>query len=244
LRSLELPNTLMATVAFAGTWATLESRRLLSFFPSYSMPVQIRCESCSRKLRIPENLLGKTVRCPSCQATFTAKVEEEPAVAMIDDEPETPAPPRARPRPPDRAEYDAPRPSNRAQRARDALNLPSILIIVNGGIAVVLGLILGAIFVVHAQTIFVPVVVPSGMYHPRMTTYIAAAWDAVGGLIYGGISLATALYMRSLRRHSSAVVGSVVIMLPCSGCCFLGLPLGIWSLVVLTRPDVKDAFVN
>jgi len=208
------------------------------------MPVQIRCESCSRKLRIPENLLGKTVRCPSCQATFTAQVEEEPAVAMIDDEPESPAPARARPRPPDVGEYDAPRPSNRAQRARDALNLPSIFLMVNGGLAVVLGLISAVLFVAHAQTIFVPARVPPDQFHPRMTTYMTAAYEGVGGLLYGGVSLATALYMRSLRRHSSAVIGSVVVMLPCSGCCLLGIPLGIWSLIVLTRPDVKGVFVN
>jgi hypothetical protein len=207
------------------------------------MPVQIRCGSCSRKLRIPENLLGKTVRCPSCQATFTAQIEEEPAVAMIDDEAQAPAPARARPRPPDQ-EYDAPRPRNRAQRARDALNLPSIFFMVNAGMAVVLGLIGAAGWVAHAQTIYVPDRLPPAMTNPRMETYMTAAFSGVGGLIYGGVSLATALYMRSLRRYSSTVIGSVVVMLPCSSCCFLGIPLGIWSLAILTRADVKEAFVN
>jgi hypothetical protein len=208
------------------------------------MPVQIRCESCSRKLRVPENLLGKTVRCPGCQATFTARALEEPAVAMIDDEPEAPAPPKARPHPADEAEYEAPRPRNRAQRVRDALNLPSILLMVNGGLGIVLGLIAAVILVAHAQTIFVPARVPPAEFHPRMFSYMQAAFSVVGGFIYGGVSLATALYMRSLTRHSSALIGSVVVMLPCSGCCLLGIPLGIWSLVVLTRPDVKDVFVN
>ncbi len=208
------------------------------------MPVQIRCESCSRKLRVPENLLGQTVRCPGCQATFTARAEEEPTVALIDDEPQAPAPSRARSRAPEPAEYDAPRPRNRAQRAREALNLPSIFLMVHGGIAVVVGLLFGVGFVAHAQTIDVPIVVPPGQMHPRMFDYMEAAGSVVGGFIYGGVSLATAIYMRSLRRHSSAVIGSVVAMLPCSGCCLLGIPLGIWSLVILTRPEVKDVFVN
>jgi hypothetical protein len=41
-----------------------------------------------------------------------------------------------------------------------------------------------------------------------------------------------------------AVIASVAAMLPCtvSCCCILGLPVGIWSLVVLMKPEVKQAF--
>jgi predicted Zn finger-like uncharacterized protein len=36
------------------------------------MPEQIRCPSCNAALRVPDNLLGKNVKCPKCQKTFTA----------------------------------------------------------------------------------------------------------------------------------------------------------------------------
>jgi predicted Zn finger-like uncharacterized protein len=42
------------------------------------MPITISCPSCAKQLRVPENLLGRSVRCPSCQNTFPA---EEPAEA-------------------------------------------------------------------------------------------------------------------------------------------------------------------
>ena len=35
---------------------------------------------------------------------------------------------------------------------------------------------------------------------------------------------------------------TIVSMLPCSCCWTLGLPFGIWALVVLNQPEVKDAF--
>jgi predicted Zn finger-like uncharacterized protein len=35
------------------------------------MPTMINCPSCERKLRVPEELLGKKVRCPSCGTMFT-----------------------------------------------------------------------------------------------------------------------------------------------------------------------------
>jgi len=39
------------------------------------------------------------------------------------------------------------------------------------------------------------------------------------------------------------VAASIIAMIPCvSPCCCLGLPFGIWALVVLARPAVKSAF--
>lgn len=42
------------------------------------MPIQIACPSCARELRVPDGLIGKQVRCPSCQTTFTAQASEQP----------------------------------------------------------------------------------------------------------------------------------------------------------------------
>ena len=48
----------------------------------------------------------------------------------------------------------------------------------------------------------------------------------------------------SLQSWPMALAASVVAMLPClSPCCCLGLPIGIWSLVVLLDNNVKASFV-
>jgi predicted Zn finger-like uncharacterized protein len=36
------------------------------------MPQLVSCPHCQRQLNVPDNLLGKNVKCPSCQNTFTA----------------------------------------------------------------------------------------------------------------------------------------------------------------------------
>ncbi len=41
----------------------------------------INCPSCTRKLRVPEDLLGKQVRCPTCGHTFTATLTHESVTA-------------------------------------------------------------------------------------------------------------------------------------------------------------------
>ncbi|HLW64099.1 MAG TPA: MJ0042-type zinc finger domain-containing protein [Gemmataceae bacterium] len=39
------------------------------------MPIQTTCPSCNKPLRVPDSLIGKNVKCPSCQTTFVAEVE-------------------------------------------------------------------------------------------------------------------------------------------------------------------------
>jgi hypothetical protein len=36
---------------------------------------------------------------------------------------------------------------------------------------------------------------------------------------------------------------TILVMIPClSPCCILGIPIGIWGLIVLMDPNVKAAF--
>jgi DNA-directed RNA polymerase subunit RPC12/RpoP len=38
------------------------------------MPVLINCAACKRRLRVRDDLVGKTIRCPACQGKFVAEV--------------------------------------------------------------------------------------------------------------------------------------------------------------------------
>jgi hypothetical protein len=49
--------------------------------------------------------------------------------------------------------------------------------------------------------------------------------------------------MQSLRNYEFAFAASIVAMVPClTPCCILGLPFGIWALVVMCKPEVKSQF--
>jgi hypothetical protein len=41
------------------------------------MPSQITCPSCGGPLRVPEELFGRRVQCPTCQSIFIAEVASE-----------------------------------------------------------------------------------------------------------------------------------------------------------------------
>ena len=72
------------------------------------------------------------------------------------------------------------------------------------------------------------------------------ALGVIQSLIGLGISVfiyMAAKKMERLENFNWAMAGSILAMLPCfSPCCVLGLPVGIWSLVVLNKPEVKGAF--
>jgi hypothetical protein len=49
--------------------------------------------------------------------------------------------------------------------------------------------------------------------------------------------------MLHLKNYGLCVAAAIIALVPCtSPCCCLGLPIGIWALVVLTKAEVKTAF--
>lgn len=57
------------------------------------------------------------------------------------------------------------------------------------------------------------------------------------------VIIAGAWQMRGLKSYGLAMTGSILAMIPyISPCCLLGLPFGIWSIVVLNDDNVKNAF--
>jgi hypothetical protein len=212
----------------------------------------IHCPSCSRTLRLPEDLAGKTVRCPACQATFTAEPpRDEPPQEAIVLEPG--AGPRPEAREADRfdylPEYDEDRPLRRRASHREAqyaVNGPAVALIVTGSLALGLGvlslffqILLGA-FEAGGGARRRPGAPPDP---GAVVAYTASrVVGTVLGMAWGGTVLTGGIRMRNLSSHGWATAGCVVAIIPCNLCCLLGLPFGIWGLNVINRPEVKAAF--
>ncbi len=75
------------------------------------MPVLVGCPQCGIKLDVPENFLGRQVRCASCSRVFEAKAEESSAPA--------PGGPPALPR------WDQPSPGDEGDRPRNSWDEPA-----------------------------------------------------------------------------------------------------------------------
>lgn len=78
---------------------------------------------------------------------------------------------------------------------------------------------------------------------PNMMSGGIGAVFSVIGLIMSVVVFMGASKMKNAESYGFAMAAAIIAMIPCvSPCCLLGLPLGIWALVVLMKPEVKAAF--
>jgi predicted Zn finger-like uncharacterized protein len=214
--------------------------------------VILNCPQCQRQLRVTEELQGRPVKCPACGLTFTVPAgttEAQPAVLM----PAPSQPPTA-----DQHGYAFTHTSEaeriRRERARALIVPPAICPVVVG----LLGLLsdLYHAWVWHtapeaqmqklkpvsqwfSQAFNIPL--PAEEKETATSTVRFLAASAVLCLVI----IVLALLMIRLRWYPLAIIGSILPMVNVgSVCCCLGLPVGIWTLVVLLRPTVRDAFYS
>ena len=64
-------------------------------------------------------------------------------------------------------------------------------------------------------------------------------------LALSGFYIFVSTKLRKLESYGLVMTATILFMLPCltpSCCCILGLPIGIWTLVIIMKPEVKSAF--
>jgi predicted Zn finger-like uncharacterized protein len=205
----------------------------------------IQCPQCQRQLRVPEEMLGRLVKCPTCSTTFTvgAGGEPQPPQAPLpagDAPPPTPPPeyypatPRLPPQPQDY--YPDPR-----NRAASLLLPPGICLLITGILAV-----FGSVFSMAvtyldpknlertlAQFNFKGEAPPLGLMLGMQAVFVVISF----------VTFLAGIQMLRKRTYGLVMVGAILAMINISNfCCCLGLPFGIWALIVLVRPEVREAF--
>jgi hypothetical protein len=114
---------------------------------------------------------------------------------------------------------------------------PAIGLMVAGGVSAaftVLGLLL--LVIVGTAAIADPEV------RDALPSFAVILAFALLKLVLDGLTIYAGWQMRQLRSWTLCMAGSIAAMLPCSACCILGLPIGIWALVVLIDNEVKQRF--
>jgi hypothetical protein len=167
--------------------------------------------------------------------------DERPRRRRDEDEDEDDDDRSARRRTDDDDEYDRPRPRRRAGRGRTAeakalVGPPAITLMVLGGVGFAIA-IAGLFFNltgVGNQPNNMRAFGGAGQFAHYIGLILPFVWATV--VMFSGYQ------MKSLSNWGSALVGIIFAMLPCNVCCLVGIPIGIWALVVMMKPEVKDAF--
>ncbi|EAU69536.1 hypothetical protein [Stigmatella aurantiaca] len=131
--------------------------------------------------------------------------------------------------------------------AREKVNLPAILLMVAGGVGIAFAL-LGAVQSLTGGSAAQMEQILSDPNIPEGVKTFATA-SSKGGIFVNLLSLALnglvffgALKMKKLENYGLAMAASIIAIIPCFGCYCIGIPVGIWSIVTLIKPEVKSAF--
>lgn len=222
----------------------------------------LTCARCQRQLRVPEEMQGRMVKCPACEFTFTV-APDSPRFPMAPDQAvvrtdagEVPASSPA-------SEVLTPsaspeRGDHRRALARAMLLPPLICLVIVSTLAFGVSLWLGynllqltdadrqmLIQQMQVQHKNNPQVNQAQVEAMTNLTFILLQVSSAVGILLSPLVIVAAVLGLNQRGYWFAVIGSGLAMLNLGCCsCLLGLPFGIWSLVVLLRPETKALFTQ
>jgi hypothetical protein len=90
---------------------------------------------------------------------------------------------------------------------------------------------------------FLSVAGPIAALQDTTSSLLTRVIFAVVFTLWSVIVLGGGIVMILRRFYPLALAASIVAMLPVNPLCCIGLPIGIWSLTVLYREEVRDSFV-
>lgn len=62
------------------------------------------------------------------------------------------------------------------------------------------------------------------------------------GLAANVVIILASQKMKAMQSYGLAMTGSILAVIPCLSCCITGIPIGIWCIVTLNKPEVKSSF--
>jgi phage FluMu protein Com len=220
------------------------------------MSVEFRCSQCGKLLRTDDGAIGRQAQCPECGAVTTVPESSEPSEPSAspfgqqggenpfgvpppadsqgaENPYQSPATPTYLP--PGPMQGDTAAAAQRVAGPATALIVVSILAIV---------LQVGATIVN-----IVGFAAGQGAQHQRIDMFPMWAGGGIHlvsgafGVIIAVLVLIGAMKMKKLENYPFAMASAIIAMIPCFWpCCILGLPFGIWALIVLGDSSVKAAF--
>lgn len=197
---------------------------------SFAMP----CPNCEKVLDLDDEAKTWRVSCPRCGTKFIAN-ETDRSPEEIEE---------LRRQESDESRHGMKRP--RSETAREEVAGPATAMMVLGWLSVVPGILLIAIAVLFAVLFADNAAFHKAEKTTREEILLVAGlqlFQGLGGVVTGTVMLIGSRKMTRFEGLGWIRVAAVLGMLPLvSGCCFLGIPFGIWTLNILNQPHIRERF--
>lgn len=144
--------------------------------------------------------------------------------------------------------------TSEAEVAGEQVRLPGILLAVYGGLSTLSSLSsftqensMASVFKSSTTRIETQGLPPEFVQLIHFMANMPRGWANVGAIVELLVSIVIlwgAIEMVRLHSRSLAIAAAILSLIPCLGgcCCCIGIPLGIWSLSLVTRPSIARHF--
>jgi hypothetical protein len=139
--------------------------------------------------------------------------------------------------------------------ARDALDWPSLLLIISSMLAIGIALIqiVGTFVSTGSPDAWLKFIDDENLRNALRESVERSNESSKGMNVGTGLFMVIgnaviifgAMQMRNVRNYAFAVTSAALAITPCcitNCCCFLSMPVGIWALVLLLKPEIKAQF--
>jgi len=127
--------------------------------------------------------------------------------------------------------------------AREEVSLPAILLMVISGLGILLAV------VSFATPALMTTLINNPSLPAELRDQLLAQQGQSSGLgslpllVLSAVVFFGALQMKNLKNYGLSLAAAIIACIPCIGsCCCIGLPVGIWAIIVLRKPHVRAAF--
>ncbi len=209
------------------------------------MAIEFRCTQCSKLLRTADDTAGKKAKCPECGAVLDVPASGAPVGSGPFGTPGQPSDSPSHFQPPSRPVAPGPSPGQPGPSPFSEevilakVRPPAIALLVTAILSLFL-VLADVIAVVMAEALPGAIQAPPGFEAALRPEFIIPR--SIFAAILYVVMLIGALKMMRLENYGLSMAAAIIGMLPCGCCCIIGLPFGIWSLVVLSGVDVRAAF--
>ncbi|MGE0757206.1 MAG: hypothetical protein AB7O38_09305 [Pirellulaceae bacterium] len=187
----------------------------------------VNCPHCGQQVLVTQDpMISKRVVCPHCQRTFQLRLTAW-AASAAPPPPPPPVSPVTLPSGPSAA-------SQSVTAACQRVQVPAYGLMVTGGLTF------------FTAFLFLPsLLFPQALELPPQSD-LEVVFGVVFMLLTFALGIAVlygALQLQQLASYRWSLAAAVLACLPCY-CFFVGVPFGIWALVLLSRLDVQRAFAE
>jgi len=131
------------------------------------------------------------------------------------------------------------------EAALQAVKGPAMALAITGGLGILFYLFSSVLHLAGYHPPISPNAPPEWRHFLQQSqSGTSALLSALLGVAINAFVLLGGFKMMRLESRGVAFAACIVAMLPCQCCCLLGLPFGIWALVVINKPEVKSQFTS